>query len=110
MAYAMGYVLAPLRGSRPEHKISPCAPNGLYSSNPNGGLDSFCAELRSAWTGADARPYIVDAGYQCANCGQWNATTVDESAGSAQTYVEDRQIRCKPNVLQVSYDRESRQL
>jgi hypothetical protein len=69
----------------------------------------FLRRAAPAWTGADARPYIVDVGYQCAGCGEWNATTVDESAGSAQTYVEDCQICCKPNLLQVSYDRETEQ-
>jgi hypothetical protein len=49
----------------------------------------------------------VESGFQCAGCGEWNATTVDESAGRRQSYVEDCQICCKPNVLQVEYDAES---
>jgi hypothetical protein len=44
------------------------------------------------------------SGYICAGCGQWNETTVDESAGSRQRYVEDCQVCCKPNVLRVSWD------
>jgi len=44
------------------------------------------------------------SGYICADCGEWNETTVDESAGSHQRYVEDCQICCKPNVLRVSWD------
>jgi hypothetical protein len=44
------------------------------------------------------------SGYICAGCGQWNQTTVDESAGSRQRYVEDCQVCCKPNVLRVSWD------
>ncbi len=36
------------------------------------------------------------SGYQCAGCGEWNETNVDESAGSRQTYVEDCQVCCKP--------------
>jgi hypothetical protein len=44
------------------------------------------------------------SGYVCAGCGEWNETTVDESAGSRQSYVEDCQVCCKPNVLQVSWD------
>ena len=46
----------------------------------------------------------VQAAFQCAGCGQWNQTTVDESAGRNQTYVEDCQVCCKANVLHVQYD------
>jgi hypothetical protein len=46
----------------------------------------------------------MDTGFQCAGCGEWNITTVDESAGPIQSYVEDCQVCCKPNVLRVSYD------
>jgi Cysteine-rich CPXCG len=46
----------------------------------------------------------MQTGFQCAGCGQWNQTTVDESAGTVQTYVEDCQICCKPNLLHVEYD------
>jgi Cysteine-rich CPXCG len=51
----------------------------------------------------------VEAGFQCAGCGEWNSTTVDESAGRRQTYVEDCQTCCKPNLLQVEYDTASRE-
>ena len=47
---------------------------------------------------------LMEAGFQCAGCGEWNSTTVDESAGRRQSYVEDCQTCCKPNVLQVGYD------
>jgi hypothetical protein len=43
-------------------------------------------------------------GFQCAGCGEWNETVVDGSAGSRQSYVEDCQICCKPNVLLVVWD------
>jgi hypothetical protein len=46
-----------------------------------------------------------EAGFQCAGCGEWNDTTVDESAGSRQSYVEDCQVCCKPNVLDIRWDR-----
>jgi len=46
----------------------------------------------------------MESGYVCAGCGQWNETTVDESAGSRQSYVEDCQVCCKPNLLRVSWD------
>ena len=44
------------------------------------------------------------AGFQCAGCGEWNETVVDESAGKRQQYVEDCQVCCKPNVLSISWD------
>jgi Cysteine-rich CPXCG len=34
----------------------------------------------------------------------WNLTSVDESAGREQSYVEDCQVCCKPNLLRVLYD------
>ena len=43
---------------------------------------------------------------QCAGCGEWNETAVDESAGGRQSYVEDCQVCCKPNILHISYDPE----
>jgi Cysteine-rich CPXCG len=46
---------------------------------------------------------LAESGFQCAGCGQWNDTTVDESAGSRQQYVEDCQVCCKPNVLDVRW-------
>jgi Cysteine-rich CPXCG len=46
----------------------------------------------------------MQARFQCAGCGEWNETTVDESAGSRQSYVEDCQICCKPNLLHIAYD------
>jgi hypothetical protein len=47
----------------------------------------------------------VQAAFQCAGCGQWNQTAVDESAGRNQCYTEDCQVCCKPNLLRVRYDR-----
>jgi hypothetical protein len=46
----------------------------------------------------------MNAGYQCAGCGEWNETSVDSSAGTRQEYVEDCQVCCKPNILHVSWD------
>jgi hypothetical protein len=45
-----------------------------------------------------------EAGFQCAGCGEWIETTVDESGGSKQQYVEDCQVCCQPNVLTVQWD------
>jgi hypothetical protein len=44
------------------------------------------------------------ASFQCAGCGEWVETSVDESAGSKQQYVEDCQVCCQPNVLTVRWD------
>lgn len=45
----------------------------------------------------------METGFQCAGCGEWNETVVDPSAGSSQNYVEDCQVCCRPNVLQISH-------
>jgi cysteine-rich CPXCG protein len=47
------------------------------------------------------------SGYQCPGCGEWNQTVVDESAARSQSYVEDCQVCCRPNVLHVTYDRDA---
>jgi hypothetical protein len=46
----------------------------------------------------------MDSRFQCAACGEWNVTNVDESAGRSQAYVEDCRVCCKPNLLHISYD------
>jgi len=48
---------------------------------------------------------LMESGFQCAGCGEWNQTAVDESAGRSQSYVEDCQVCCKPNVLRVTWDK-----
>lgn len=45
--------------------------------------------------------------YLCAFCGEPNTTFVDLSAGSQQSYVEDCQVCCHPNVLYVQVDKET---
>jgi hypothetical protein len=44
------------------------------------------------------------SGFQCAGCGEWNETAVDSSAGMRQSYVEDCQTCCKPNLLRIEWD------
>ena len=51
----------------------------------------------------------MEAGFQCAGCGEWNDTSVDESAGARQSYVEDCQVCCRPNMLRAEYDAELEQ-
>jgi hypothetical protein len=46
----------------------------------------------------------MTSGFQCASCGEWNETSVDESAGSKQSYVEDCQVCCRPNVLTIWWE------
>jgi hypothetical protein len=48
-----------------------------------------------------------EAGFQCAGCGEWIETSVDETGGSRQSYVEDCQVCCKPNVLEICWDNSS---
>jgi hypothetical protein len=49
----------------------------------------------------------METGFQCAGCGEWNETAVDDSAGRTQSYVEDCQVCCKPNILRIQYDPEA---
>ncbi len=49
----------------------------------------------------------MSGGFQCAGCGEWNETTVDESAGCHQIYVEDCQVCCRPNLLRVEWNRQT---
>ncbi|MGA9543775.1 MAG: CPXCG motif-containing cysteine-rich protein [Candidatus Sulfotelmatobacter sp.] len=51
----------------------------------------------------------MEAAFQCAGCSEWNSTTIDESAGYRQSYVEDCQVCCKPNLLRIDYDTASRE-
>ena len=44
------------------------------------------------------------SGFQCAGCGEWNEASIDPSAGRRQSYVEDCQVCCKPNLLSIFYD------
>jgi len=51
----------------------------------------------------------MKAAFQCAGCGEWNETNVDESAGKNQSYVEDCQVCCRPNALRVTYDPDAKE-
>jgi hypothetical protein len=46
----------------------------------------------------------IEADFVCAYCGERNFTVVDASAGIQQTYVEDCQVCCRPNLLRVEVD------
>lgn len=47
------------------------------------------------------------AEYTCAYCGESNLTFVDLSAGTQQSYVEDCQVCCQPNVLYLEIDEQT---
>lgn len=47
------------------------------------------------------------AQYSCAYCGETNLTFVDLSAGEQQSYIEDCQVCCRPNILYVRVDQET---
>lgn len=48
----------------------------------------------------------LEGGYSCSYCGEWIETVVDASAGDFQSYVEDCQVCCRPNVLRIAVDPE----
>lgn len=45
--------------------------------------------------------------YQCAYCGEYITTFIDVSGGYEQSYVEDCQVCCRPNLLSVQVDRDT---
>lgn len=47
------------------------------------------------------------AEYTCAYCGEPNMTFVDISAGGQQSYIEDCQVCCQPNVLFLVIDEQT---
>ncbi|GAC1503488.1 MAG: CPXCG motif-containing cysteine-rich protein [Chamaesiphon sp.] len=47
------------------------------------------------------------AEYTCAYCGENSLTFVDLSAGTQQSYVEDCQVYCQPNILSIQLDEET---
>jgi Cysteine-rich CPXCG len=47
------------------------------------------------------------ADYICAFCGESNSTFVDISGGMQQSYTEDCQVCCRPNVLYVRVDEDT---
>lgn len=44
---------------------------------------------------------LYDAGYSCPHCGEWIETSIDPSAATQQSYVEDCPVCCRPIVLSV---------
>jgi hypothetical protein len=46
----------------------------------------------------------MDSNFTCAFCGEDNSIFVDPTGGSQQTYVEDCQVCCRPNLLTIVWD------
>ena len=46
------------------------------------------------------------ATFWCAACGESNEVDVDLPAGRRQSYVEDCQVCCRPNLLRIRLDAE----
>lgn len=49
---------------------------------------------------------LIETSYACGCCGEPNPTTVDPSAGTHQSYVEDCTVCCRPNTLRIEVDPE----
>lgn len=47
------------------------------------------------------------ADYYCAYCGEPSTTFIDISAGCQQSYVEDCQVCCQPNILYICIDEDT---
>ena len=46
--------------------------------------------------------------FQCAYCGEFSDASVDTSQGAHQSYVEDCSVCCRPNLLYISINEETR--
>lgn len=70
---------------------------------------SYAASARTARTRCGSASVFDDsATVACAFCGEMNEIDVDLSAGRRQTYVEDCQVCCRPNLVRVRFDSEGR--
>ena len=47
---------------------------------------------------------LIEADFICAYCGELIVTAVDPSAGRHQSYTEDCQVCCRPNILEIEID------
>ncbi|HLP89398.1 MAG TPA: CPXCG motif-containing cysteine-rich protein [Nostocaceae cyanobacterium] len=45
--------------------------------------------------------------YYCAYCGEENLTFIDLSGGMQQSYIEDCQVCCRPNILYIRVDEDT---
>jgi transcription elongation factor Elf1 len=45
----------------------------------------------------------MDSEFTCAFCGETNSVFIDPAGGAVQRYVEDCQVCCQPNVLNIAW-------
>ena len=50
---------------------------------------------------------LIQTSYICPFCGETIPTSVDPSGGRRQSYTEDCQVCCRPNVLHIELDEEN---
>lgn len=62
------------------------------------------SSLNADRNGTAAATMLIDAEYTCAYCGSTVPAGVDPSAGRNQSYTEDCQVCCRPNLLHVVID------
>jgi hypothetical protein len=65
------------------------------------------------WLGDDEPIFARDdeltpVPYACAACGQANQTMLDPGGGDHQQYTEDCEVCCRPNLLTLAIDPETR--
>ncbi len=48
-----------------------------------------------------------DPNFSCAYCGETNSIFIDISAGLEQSYIEDCQVCCQPNILYIQINENS---
>lgn len=70
-------------------------------------LNEFVLKIRSPTHRGSIPELMQNAEFYCAFCGEPNSTFVDVSAGNQQSYVEDCQVCCRPNILYVRIDEET---
>lgn len=66
------------------------------------------------WAGDDEETIIAHeheltaVPYDCAACGERNSTMLDPGAGFHQQYTEDCEVCCRPNLLTIIIDADTR--
>lgn len=66
------------------------------------------------WGYNDGDPIVAPDGeitsvpYRCAACGEANATELDPGGGLQQRYTEDCWVCCRPNLLTITIDPDTR--
>jgi hypothetical protein len=61
-------------------------------------------DFDETYDGYEPTVFDADATFDCAFCGETNGIDVDFTAGQTQSYVEDCQVCCRPNLLAIEFD------